>query len=339
MAIVTNLTQRLGIEHPYPIGPVGFVAAGPGRRRERRGRLRHDWGWGRSRLAGAEFTALARAVSAVASSPGRSRSARCPGRGSPASASGVMLSFGDAAPFLPKIKRARLLAVSGPELAHRPAVLRDGADIIVEGTEAGGHGGGRSTLPLVPTVVDLGRVQAAACPWWRRRHHRWTRAGGGAHARCGWRGDGHALLRGVRIPRLTWARRRRGERRRDATELSTTSRRAIRGRRVYAGRPSGIASPRRGMGARCWRGTRQRTRYAEAAAQGDADIAVVFAGEGMDLFAVEPAAAILARVIREAEAARLAPPAISLNRATDVVVMTRWRRALRFERKKCADVF
>jgi nitronate monooxygenase len=51
-----------------------------------------------------------------------------------------------------------------------------------------------------------------------------------------------------------------------------------------------------------------RARYAEAAAQGDADIAVVFAGEGMDLIhAVEPAAAILARVIREAEAALARP--------------------------------
>src|SRR5262252_2610628 len=36
------------------------------------------------------------------------------------------------------------------------AVLREGADIIVaQGTEAGGHGGGRSTLPLVPAVVDM----------------------------------------------------------------------------------------------------------------------------------------------------------------------------------------
>ena len=36
------------------------------------------------------------------------------------------------------------------------AVLIAGADIIVaQGTEAGGHGGGRSTLPLVPAVVDM----------------------------------------------------------------------------------------------------------------------------------------------------------------------------------------
>lgn len=47
----------------------------------------------------------------------------------------------------------------------------------------------------------------------------------------------------------------------------------------------------------------ERARYAEAAARGDAEIAVVFAGEGIDLVhAVEPAAVILDRVVREAEA-------------------------------------
>jgi nitronate monooxygenase len=47
-----------------------------------------------------------------------------------------------------------------------------------------------------------------------------------------------------------------------------------------------------------------RARYAEAAARGDADIAVVFAGEGIDLIhAVEPAAVILDGVVQEAETA------------------------------------
>ena len=47
-----------------------------------------------------------------------------------------------------------------------------------------------------------------------------------------------------------------------------------------------------------------RTRYAEAAARGDPDIAVVFASEGIDLIhAIEPASIILAQVIEEAEAA------------------------------------
>jgi len=48
----------------------------------------------------------------------------------------------------------------------------------------------------------------------------------------------------------------------------------------------------------------ERARYAEAAERGDADIAVVFAGEGIDLIhAIEPAATIFAHVIHGAEAA------------------------------------
>ena len=41
-------------------------------------------------------------------------------------------------------------------MAQARDVLTQGADIIVaQGTEAGGHGAARSTLPLVPAVVDL----------------------------------------------------------------------------------------------------------------------------------------------------------------------------------------
>jgi nitronate monooxygenase len=48
----------------------------------------------------------------------------------------------------------------------------------------------------------------------------------------------------------------------------------------------------------------ERARYAEAAAHGDAETAVVFAGEGIDLIhQIEPAAAILDQVMREADAA------------------------------------
>jgi len=56
----------------------------------------------------------------------------------------------------------------------------------------------------------------------------------------------------------------------------------------------------------------ERARYADAAARADADIAVVFAGEGIDLIhAIEPAALILGRVIREAEIALARPLLIS----------------------------
>jgi hypothetical protein len=67
-----------------------------------------------------------------------------------------------------------------------------------------------------------------------------------------------------------------------------------------------IASPRRGTEAAKKRLRRTKlsgTRYAEAAARGDPDIAVVFASEGIDLtHAIEPASVILAQVLEEAEA-------------------------------------
>ena len=67
-----------------------------------------------------------------------------------------MFSFGDAAPFIPRIKEAGIPVICQVQtvaMAHE--VLRLGADIIVaQGAEAGGHGSRRGTLPLVPAVVD-----------------------------------------------------------------------------------------------------------------------------------------------------------------------------------------
>ncbi len=69
----------------------------------------------------------------------------------------VMLSFGDAGAFLPRVKRRGtpvIVQVQTLEAARR--ALAEGADVIVaQGTEAGGHGGARATLPLVPAVVDI----------------------------------------------------------------------------------------------------------------------------------------------------------------------------------------
>jgi nitronate monooxygenase len=226
-----------------------------------------------------------------------------------------MLSFGDAAPFLPRIKRAGALAMCQVQgLAQARAVLREGADIIVaQGTEAGGHGGGRSTLPLVPAVVDLvagtgrnvpvvaaggitdGRGLAAALMLGADGVLMGTRffvaseslAAPGAQARVvAASGDETLRTTVFDIARgYTWPQGYTG--------------RAVRNRfaEAWHGREDALA-----------RDATARARYGEAAARGDADIAVVFAGEGMDLIhAVEPAAAILERVIREAEAALARP--------------------------------
>lgn len=85
--------------------------------------------------------------------------------------SAIMLSFGDPAPFAPKIKSAgaRLICQVQDEAMARQA-LDAGADILIaQGTEAGGHGASRTTVDLVPAIVDLAAghvpvVAAAASP-------------------------------------------------------------------------------------------------------------------------------------------------------------------------------
>ncbi|WP_251982600.1 nitronate monooxygenase [Streptomyces violaceusniger] len=71
----------------------------------------------------------------------------------------VMLSFGDPAPFVDRIRRSgAVLIVQVTDLDEAERALDVGADVIVaQGTESGGHGArrGRSTLPFVPLVVDL----------------------------------------------------------------------------------------------------------------------------------------------------------------------------------------
>jgi nitronate monooxygenase len=69
----------------------------------------------------------------------------------------VMLSFGDPRPLVAPIRSAgTALIVQVTDLEEARQAIDVGADVIVaQGTEAGGHGGRRSTLPFVPVVVDL----------------------------------------------------------------------------------------------------------------------------------------------------------------------------------------
>jgi nitronate monooxygenase len=78
----------------------------------------------------------------------------------------IMLSFGDPKPFAPRIKSAGALLicqVQNEDMAWQ--ALDAGADILVaQGTEAGGHGASRTTIDVVPAIIDLaaGRVPVAA---------------------------------------------------------------------------------------------------------------------------------------------------------------------------------
>ena len=68
-----------------------------------------------------------------------------------------MLSFGDPRPLAAAVKSAgAALIVQVTGLDEARVAMEIGADVIVaQGTEAGGHGGRRSTLPFVPVVADL----------------------------------------------------------------------------------------------------------------------------------------------------------------------------------------
>ena len=78
----------------------------------------------------------------------------------------IMLSFGDPAPFACRIKAAGSLLICQVQTEDMAKQALDaGADILVaQGTEAGGHGASRTTLDIVPAIVDLaaGRVPVAA---------------------------------------------------------------------------------------------------------------------------------------------------------------------------------
>jgi nitronate monooxygenase len=78
----------------------------------------------------------------------------------------IMLSFGDPQPFAPRIKASgALLICQVQDEAMARQALEAGADILIaQGTEAGGHGASRTTIDIVPAIVDLaaGRVPVAA---------------------------------------------------------------------------------------------------------------------------------------------------------------------------------
>jgi nitronate monooxygenase len=226
-----------------------------------------------------------------------------------------MLSFGDASPFIPRIKRAGALVICQVQsIRQARQVLSEGADVIVaQGTEAGGHGGGRSTFPLVPAVADLAAQSG--------RDVLVVAAGGIADGR----GLAASLMLGADAALI-------GTRFLASTESLVAP--AAKGRVVGASGDDTLRTkvfdiargydwPEEYSGralvnrfSKTWHGKEdaliaagadERGRYAAAAAAGDVDTALVFAGEGVDLIHdIEPAEAILNRIVTEAESA-LAP--------------------------------
>lgn len=165
MAVSTPLTERLSIEHPILLaamdivadaklvtavseaGGFGFLGAGYGdeswmRReiellKEQHGRHRGTFGIGFITWSLAKQPHLLDL--ALEAKP-----------------KAVWLSFGDPAPFAPKIKAAGALVVCQVQtVAMAVDAVATGADIVVaQGAEAGGHGVAQGTMTLVPAVAD-----------------------------------------------------------------------------------------------------------------------------------------------------------------------------------------
>jgi nitronate monooxygenase len=160
MAIRTPICELLGIEHPLLLAPMAGVSGGAlAAAVSRSGGLGLiGGGYGDADWLGREFDAagdtrvgvgfitwsLARHSNLLELALDRAPAA-------------LMLSFGDFRPFVPRIRQTNTkLIVQVQTLGQAREAVAAGVDAIVaQGTEAGGHGGARATLPLVLAIVDI----------------------------------------------------------------------------------------------------------------------------------------------------------------------------------------
>ncbi len=309
--IVTALTEMFGLQHPIVLGPMGGVSGGrlaaavsnagglglvgggygePAWLRTELSRVKEDtrrpWG------VGLITWSIERSVLdlALGSRP-----------------AAFLLSFGDPRTYAAAIKSAGCKLICQVQDVEQARMAREaGADLIVaEGTEAGGHGGARATLPLVPAVVDA----VAPTPV--------VAAGGIADGRglaASLMLGAHGALIGTRFYASAEALGQDGAKKRIvAAHASETGRTCvfdiIRG---YAWPPEYPGRALRNRFMERWHGREgalkaaletERAAYQAAAREGDFDTAVVWAGEAVDLIkSVDSAAELVARISAEAEA-------------------------------------
>jgi len=218
----------------------------------------------------------------------------------------VMLSFGDPRPHVAAIKAAGCtLICQVQDVADARAARDAGADLIVaQGTEAGGHGAARATLPLVPAVVDA----VAPLPV--------LAAGGIAEGR----GLAAALMLGAQGAligtRFYAASESLAAAEAKARLVAAEARQTARTRvfdvvRGYAWPPGYTGRALCNAFTARWEGQEEalaaaladeQPRYWQAVHAGDHDTAVVWAGEAVDLVGgVEDAATMVASIAAEAE--------------------------------------
>lgn len=314
MTLRTRLTELLGIRYPVLSAPMGGTAGGRlatavseagGLGLIGGGRSDPEWLENEFAAAGNQRVGCGFITWGLARRPELLDVAL---RHAPAA---VMLSFGDAAPFIPRIRSTAVCVICQVQsLAQAREVLEQGADIIVaQGSEAGGHGVRRATLPLVPAVADLVAASGRNVPV--------VAAGGIADGR----GLAAALMLGASgvlmgtrfhaskeslVPRE--AKMRMLQASGDDTVRTKVFDIAIGGDwpEQYTGRVLRNRFGEKWLGreAALAVDTAELARYTEARLADDFDTAVIHAGEALDLIhEIEPAGKIVARVVAEAEAA------------------------------------
>lgn len=314
MALRTKLTELLGIRHPVLQAPMGGTAGGGlastvsaagGLGLIGGGRSDAEWLEREFAAAGNERIGCGFITWGLANHP------ELLDRALDHSPAAVMLSFGDAAPFIPRIRSAGALAICQVQsLSQARRVLDEGADIIVaQGSEAGGHGSLRATLPLVPAVADAVAAAGREVPV--------VAAGGIADGR----GLAAVLMLGAAGVLVgtrfhvseesllsVVAKQRIVDASGDDTLRTKIFDIAIGGEwpQEYTGRvlPNRFSDKWRSREAALAADQAELARYSAARAASDFDIAANYAGEGVDLIrAIEPAGEIVARLVAEAEAA------------------------------------
>lgn len=160
MTFNTRLTDRFGIEHPVVLAPMDDVAdarlasavsAAGGLGLLGGGYADADWS------APTVRPGVRRGGMWIHHLDPEGKRAR-PGARTGTRPGRALLSFGDPAPYAPRIRAAGVpLICQVHNIRQAARAIEVGADVIVaQGGEAGGHGEGRrSTFTLVPEVVDL----------------------------------------------------------------------------------------------------------------------------------------------------------------------------------------
>ena len=297
-AIRTALTELFGLEYPIVLAPMGGAAGA-----ELAAAVSNAGGLGLVGGAYGDPAFLARELDAIQSSTTRKWGVGLITWHAGADAFRVamehkpdafFLSFGDPLKFAKEIKAVGcILICQVQDVESAVAAKKAGAEILVaQGTEAGGHGSDvRSTLPLIPAVVDAvaptpvlaaggiadGRGVAAAL------------ALGAAGAVIGTRfcATKESLLHPAAKDRLLRAhagdtvRTRVFDQVRGYDWPAPFTGRALRNRfwEQWTGKDAGLPG-----------NETAREKYRTAAQNGDFDTAVIWAGEGLDLVADVPAA-------------------------------------------------